>query len=181
MNVLVGVTGGIAAYKSAYLVRLFKKNGDDVKVVMTENAGKFITPLTMMTLSGNPVYSEMFPDSLEYDYAHIDLAKWADVFVIAPATANTIAKIVSGMADNLLTSTVLAFPQDKQLFIAPAMNTGMFEKEVTKENLTKLGKYAIIIGPVQGRLACGDEGMGAMTGAEEIFARISGTDNNIEE
>jgi phosphopantothenoylcysteine decarboxylase/phosphopantothenate--cysteine ligase len=181
MNILVGVTGGIAAYKAAYLVRLFKKNGDDVKVVMTEGATRFITPLTMMTLSGNRVYTEMFPETADYDYAHIELSKWADVFVIAPATANTIAKIAAGIADNLLTSAVLAYPQEKQLFIAPAMNTAMFEKDVTKDNLTRIGKYAIIIGPVQGRLACGDQGMGAMTGAEDIFARISGTDTTIEE
>lgn len=174
MNILVGVCGGIAAYKTAYLVRLFKKNGDDVKVIMTEAGCRFITQLTMKTLSGNRVYTEMFPKQADYDYAHIELSKWADAFVIAPATANTISKIANGLADNLLTSTVLAMGQDKKLFIAPAMNTNMYENPATSKNLSTVGTYAIMIGPVKGRLACGDDGVGAMADVEDIFFKVTG-------
>lgn len=174
MKILIGVCGGIAAYKSAYLIRLFVKNGDDVKVIMTENSCNFITPLTMGGLSRNRVYTDMFQKAQEHDDAHIELSKWADVFVIAPATANTIAKIAVGLADNLLTSTVLAFPKEKDIFVVPAMNTNMFEKEITRKNLDTVSKYAIIMGPVQGVLASGDIGMGAMSEPGEIFSRVTG-------
>jgi phosphopantothenoylcysteine decarboxylase/phosphopantothenate--cysteine ligase len=174
MNILIGVTGGIAAYKTAGLVRLFVKNGDSVKVVMTENACRFITPLTMRALSRNDVYIDMFGAEEKCDPDHIDLVKWADVFVIAPASANTIAKTALGLADNLLTTTVLSYPKEKKLFIAPAMNTAMWEHEATKRNMGVIGKYAIIIGPESGSLACGDEGIGAMSDPEDIFSRVCG-------
>ena len=178
MNVLIGVTGGIAAYKTAALVRLFVKNGDSVKVVMTENACRFITPLTMRALSRNDVYIEMFGSGERFDPDHIDLVAWADAFIVAPASANTIAKIALGIADNLLTTAVLSYPREKRLFIAPAMNTVMWENESTKKNMSILGKYTIIIGPETGSLACGSEGIGVMSDPEKIFSRVIGTEGS---
>ncbi|MFH1708994.1 MAG: flavoprotein [Planctomycetota bacterium] len=172
MRVLIGVTGGIAAYKAAFLVRLFIRNGDAVKVVMTESAARFVTPLTFQTLSGDRVHTGLFPGPGEYDDAHIALAKWAETFVIAPATANTIAKLAHGLADNLLTAAVLALPGTTPVYIAPAMNTAMYTKAVTRANLAQVALTAVIVGPVAGRLACGDEGMGAMAEPALIFKTV---------
>lgn len=176
MNVLIGVTGGIAAYKSAALVRLFVKNGDSVRVVMTQNACRFITPLTMKALCRNGVYVDMFGSEGHYEEDHIDLCAWADVFVIAPASANTIAKAALGIADNLLTAAILSYPRDKRFFIAPAMNTVMWENEATKRNMSTVGTYAIIIGPETGSLACGSDGIGVMSDPEKIFSRVVGSE-----
>jgi len=171
--VLVGVTGGIAAYKAAHLVRLFVKNGDAVRVVMTEAACRFIPPLTMEALCGNPVCVDMFRERRD-DPSHVELAKWADVFVVAPATANTIAKMAAGIADNLLTATLLAFPRGKKIFIAPAMHPEMWSNPVTQRNLQLISTFVIIVGPETGILASGEEGKGVMSAPEEIFSRVTG-------
>ena len=133
-NILLGITGGIAAYKICSLIRLYKKAGANVRVVVTPNALKFVTKLTLQTLSGNEVYVEQF-DIDEYKPEHIALTE-ADIFVIAPATANTIGKIANGICDNLLTTTACAF--NKQFLIAPAMNNNMWENKFVQENIKKL-------------------------------------------
>ena len=168
-KVVLGVTGSIAAYKAAELVRLFVKNGDDVHVVMTPAACEFVTPLTFQTLSRNPVEVEQFAPPAQWMPEHISLADRADLVVIAPATANTIAKIRFGLADNLLTATVLA--TRAPVVIAPVMNTGMLENPVTQENIAALKARGMkIVDPDSGELACGATGKGRMPEAAEIFA-----------
>jgi phosphopantothenoylcysteine synthetase/decarboxylase len=172
MNVILAITGGIAAYKCADIASILVKEGFCVKVVMTENAKRFITPITMATMSKNPIYddsSEWIPDGI---IKHIELAKWADLFVIVPATANTIAKLAKNITDNLLTSIYLALPEDKKVIICPAMNTRMWEKiqdslKVLTERLnTKL------VCPVSGMLACGDVGEGKLAPVKDIIEVI---------
>ena len=171
-KVLLGVTGSIAAYKAAELVRLFVKNGDEVTVVMTEAATKFVAPLTFQTLSRNPVYVDQFAPPVSWKPEHISLADSADIFVIAPATANTIAKLRYGIADNLLTATALA--TKAKLIVAPVMNTGMLESPVTQENIAALKARGVqIIDPNEGELACGASGKGRMPEADEIFRQCS--------
>lgn len=170
-NILVGVTGGIAAYKTVSLVSLLKKKGANVKVVMTEHATKFVTPLTFQTMSENPVYVDMFQCLDNMEVEHIALAKWADVIVVAPATANTIAKINFGIADNMLT-TVLAAKRSPVL-LAPAMNTKMMDNVATRNNLKDLKEKDFVILPTDsGRLACGDTGSGKMLEPETIAEYI---------
>ena len=167
-RVVVGVTGSIAAYKAAELVRLFIRNGDDVTVVMTEAATKFVTPLTFQTLSRNPVFVDQFAPPVSWKPEHISLAESAELFVVAPATANTIAKIRYGLADNLLTASVLA--TRARLVVAPVMNTGMLESPVTRENIAALKARGVtIVDPDSGELACGASGKGRMPEASEIF------------
>ena len=171
-RVVLGVTGSIAAYKAAELVRLFVKNGDDVTVIMTDAAKEFITPLTFQTLSRNPVYCDQFAPPVSWKPEHISLADSADLVVIAPATANTIAKIRHGLADNLLTATVLA--TKAPLVVAPVMNTGMLENPVTKENIAALAARGVkIVDPESGFLACGASGRGRMPDPEAIFKACS--------
>lgn len=166
----MGVTGSIAAYKAAELVRLFVKNGDDVRVVMTPAATEFVAPLTFQTLSRNPVYIEEFKRPAEWRPEHIALAD-SDLIVIAPATANTIAKIRYGLADNLLTSTVLA--TRAPVAVAPAMNDGMWDNEVTRENISAIAERGIkIIAPGYGDLACGTSGLGRMAEPTEILEAL---------
>lgn len=165
-NILIGITGGIAAYKICTLIRLYKKAGANVRVVVTPNALNFVTKLTLQSLSNNDVYVEHFEID-EYKPEHIALTD-ADIFVIAPATANTISKIANGICDNLLTSTACAFKNP--FLIAPAMNTGMWENKFIQENLEKLknaGYY--ILEPADGYLACGTNGVGRMREVEEIY------------
>ncbi len=170
-KILLGVTGSIAAYKAAELVRLFVKNGDEVKVVMTKAATEFVAPLTFRTLSKNPVGVEEFAPPESWVPAHISLAEWADLAVVAPATANTIAKIRHGLADNLLTSVLLA--TKAELFIAPAMNAGMWEAQATRENLAALAERGVaVIEPGEGELACGATGKGRMASPETIFGSV---------
>lgn len=170
-NVLLGVTGGIAAYKSAYVASGLKKKGYKVHVVMTENATRFVSPLTFETLTGNRCISDMWDRSFEYDVEHIALAKAADLVLIAPATANTIAKLAHGIADNMLTTTVLACTCPK--LIAPAMNTAMLENPATQDNLDILRDYGFeIIEPAEGLLACGDEGKGKMPEPDALIAHV---------
>lgn len=166
-NVLIGITGGIAAYKVCELIRLFKKNGANVKVVLTKNALNFVTKLTLQTLSQNNVFVEQF-DIEDYKPEHISLADESDIFVIAPASANTISKLATGICDNLLTSVACAFK--KPIIVAPAMNCNMWENKVIQENLaklTELGYY--LLEPEEGFLACGYNGSGRLCSLEKIF------------
>ncbi len=167
-NILLGITGGIAAYKICSLIRLYKKAGANVRVVVTPNALKFVTKLTLQTLSNNDVYVEQF-DINEYKPEHIALTD-ADIFVIAPATANTIGKIANGICDNLLTTTACAF--NKPFLIAPAMNNNMWENKFVQDNIKKLESHGYnIIYPSEGFLACGANAIGRMREPEEIFEK----------
>ena len=167
-TVLIGITGGIAAYKICNLIRLYKKEGANVRVVVTPNALNFVTKLTLQTLSGNEVYVDNF-EIKEYKPEHIALTE-ADIFVIAPASANTIGKIANGICDNLLLSTACAF--SKPILIAPAMNENMWKNPFVQENLVKLKNAGYhIIEPETGFLACGTNGIGRMKEPEEIFEK----------
>ncbi|MCA1927610.1 MAG: bifunctional phosphopantothenoylcysteine decarboxylase/phosphopantothenate--cysteine ligase CoaBC [Calditerrivibrio sp.] len=170
-NILIGVSGGIAAYKIPQLCRLFNLDGFNVKVVMTENATKFVTPLTFEAITGNRVYTDDFQVYIEpSNIKHISLPDWADIFIVAPATANTISKVANGIADNLLTSSILAYSSDKPLLIAPAMNSKMYSNRFFHRNLEYLSDNGInIVSPTKGILACGDEGIGKMAEPEQIF------------
>ena len=167
-HVILGVTGGIAAYKAAYLVRSLVKAGAEVKVIMTENAKKFVAPLTFSTLSGNPVYTEFFnPENGEW-HSHVKLGLWADLFIIAPATANTIAKMAHGIADNLLTTTYLS--ARCQTLVVPAMDLDMYVHTATQENLETLRQRGVIVmDPASGQLASGLEGKGRMPEPDDIL------------
>lgn len=170
-TVLLGVTGGIAAYKSASLASLLVKAGAEVRVIMTENATNFITPITFETLTGHKCLTDTFDRNFEFKVEHIALAQKADVVVIAPTTANVIAKLAHGLADDMLTTTVLASKAPK--IIAPAMNTGMYENPITQDNISSLKKYGMqIIEPANGLLACGDKGAGKMPEPETIAQYI---------
>lgn len=168
-NVLIGITGSIAAYKICDLIRLFKKGGANVKVIATENALNFVTKLTLQTLSQNQVYVKQY-EIEEYKPEHISLADESDIFVIAPASANTISKLATGICDNLLTSVACAFK--KPILIAPAMNCNMWDNPVIQENLNKLeGLGYHILNPEEGFLACGYEGKGRLCEIEKIYAK----------
>jgi phosphopantothenoylcysteine decarboxylase/phosphopantothenate--cysteine ligase len=191
MNIVVGVTGGIAAYKATDVVSVLSNEGHAVKVVMTENAKRFITPLTLATLSKNPVYddaSEWTPDGV---IKHIELARWLDVLAIVPATANTLIKLAQGMADNLLTSIYLALPKDKNVVLVPAMNTNMWDSPRVQGALEHLHpewvfrgilcppiEYSrarvFLVPPIEGKLACGDTGMGKIAPTRVIIEAITG-------
>ncbi len=167
-NILVGVTGGIAAYKAAALVSALVKAGAGVDVLMTRNATRFIAPLTFSTLTGRQVSVDTFARVERYEVEHVSLAKKADLFVIAPATANVLAKMAWGLADDMLTTTLLAARCPK--LAAPAMNTGMWDNPATQENLETLRRRGVVlVEPGCGRLACGDEGRGRMAEPEEIL------------
>ena len=171
-NILLGVTGGIAAYKSAEIVRHLKKSGASVRVVMTRSAEEFITPLTLQALSGNRVSTELLDAEAEAAMGHIELAKWADGILIAPATANTIARLSSGRGDDLLSTVTLAF--DGPISVAPAMNQAMWRDERTQENLKKLIDQDFgICGPGSGEQACGDVGLGRMLEPIDILDMFS--------
>lgn len=166
-TVLVGITGGIAAYKICDLIRLFKKNGANVKVVATTNALNFVTKLTLQTLSQNPVAIEQF-DVDDYKPEHISLADEADIFVIAPASANTVSKLATGVCDNLLTSIACAFK--KPIVMAPAMNCNMWENTIIQENLAKLKQVGYsVLEPEEGFLACGYNGNGRLCDVQKIY------------
>jgi len=170
-RILLGVTGGIAAYKSAELIRLFVKAGCSVKVIMTRHATEFITPLTLQTVSGNPVFMEMFSLIRDHDIAHIALAQEADALVIAPATANIIGKMAAGMADDLLTTVALAIKAP--ILICPAMNTNMYENAVVRENMQKLASRGChVMEAGEGELACKSEGAGRLPDLEDILDEV---------
>ena len=170
-TVLLGVSGGIAAYKSASLASLLVKAGADVHVIMTEHATNFINPITFETLTNHKCVTDTFDRNFEFHVEHVALAQKADVIMVAPATANVIAKLAHGLADDMLTTTILASKAPK--IIAPAMNTGMYENPVTQDNLSLLRKYGMeVITPASGRLACGDTGAGKMPEPETLFEHI---------
>ena len=170
-TILLGVTGGIAAYKSASLASRLVKAGAEVRVIMTEHATNFINPITFETLTGHKCITDTFDRNFEFQVEHVSLAKKADVIMVAPATANVIAKLAHGLADDMLTTTILASHASK--LIAPAMNTGMYENPVTQDNLALLKKYGMeVIEPAAGHLACGDEGKGKMPEPEILYEHI---------
>ena len=167
----MGVGGGIAAYKAAELVRLFRKNGAEVRVVMTHAACQFITPLSFQALSGYPVHTELLDSDQEQSMGHIHLARWADCLVIAPATANRIAKMAQGIADDLLSTLYLA--AECPVWLAPAMNQAMWQHPATQRNLKTLQEDGVkIIGPASGEQACGELGPGRLSEPSEICAAV---------
>lgn len=167
-NVVLGVTGGIAAYKACELCSRLRKSGAQVYVIMTKNACEFVSPLTFETLSNHPVVTDTFKRPDTWEVEHVALAKRAELFIIAPATANIMAKMACGIADDMLSTTVLA--TRAPILLAPAMNTGMWENIATKENADTLRRRGVhFIGPEGGYLACGDSGAGRMSEAKDIF------------
>ena len=172
-NILVGVTGGVAAYKSAGIVSLLKKKGYNVKVVMTENATKIIGPLTLETLSRNRIYVDMWDSNPHYEVEHISLADWADVVLIAPATYNIIGKVANGIADDMLTTILAAVSVRKPVFFALAMNVNMYENPILKENINKLSSFGYrFIDAEEGLLACNYSAKGRMSEPEDIVDGI---------
>ena len=167
-TIVLGVTGGIACYKAAALASLLVKQHADVQVVMTENATKFITPITFEQLTGNKALTDTFDRNFQHKVEHIALAQRADMVLIAPATANVIAKLAHGLADDMLTATVLACTCPKA--VAPAMNTNMYENPVTQDNLQLLRHYGWeVVEPASGPLACGTEGKGRLPEPEQLL------------
>jgi phosphopantothenoylcysteine decarboxylase/phosphopantothenate--cysteine ligase len=171
-KILLIICGGIAAYKSLEIIRLLRKNGSSVKTILTNNAKKFITPLSVASLSQEKVYTDLFNSDNESEMDHISLSRWSDLILIAPATANTISKISFGLSDDLASTVV--FASDKKIFIAPAMNVRMWEHQSNKENLKKLIDFGHeIIGPETGEMACGEYGMGKMSEPVAIINHIN--------
>ena len=172
-NILIGVTGGIAAYKSAGIVSLLKKKGYNVKVVMTENATKIIGPLTLETLSRNRIYVDMWDSNPHYEVEHISLADWADMVLIAPATYNIIGKVANGISDDMLTTVISAVSVRKPVFFALAMNVNMYENPILKENINKLKSFGYrFIDAEEGLLACNYSAKGRMSEPEDIVNEI---------
>ncbi|PIU84116.1 MAG: hypothetical protein COS68_00410 [Elusimicrobia bacterium CG06_land_8_20_14_3_00_38_11] len=170
-NIIVGISGSVAAYKSAEIIRLLIKEKATVIPVMTKNAAEFITPLTIQTLSKNKVYFDMFASNFDWEIEHITIAKKSDLFLIAPATANVIAKIASGIADDSLTTLVLSVKCP--IVLCPAMNSEMYKNPITQKNISylkKIGYY--FIGPEKGELACGGDNIGRMSEPQEIISEI---------
>ena len=183
-RVLLAISGGIAAYKAPELVRLLIKAGAEVRVIMSHSAGQFVTPLTLQTLSGHPVYSDLFEleqnatsgqndlSDLNVPMSHIELARWAEIILIAPATANTLARIAHGMADDLLSTTLLA--SKAPLMFAPAMNSQMWHAETTQHNVALLSQRgAMMIGPAAGELACGETGEGRLVESAALLSALN--------
>ena len=175
-NILLCVTGGIAAYKAAEIIRLFKKDGGDVRVIMTESAKEFITPLTLQAVSGNEIHDSLLDLKAESAMGHIELAKWADIILIAPCTAESMAKIVNGRADDLMGAVILA--SKASTYIAPAMNTTMWLDQGTQANYqTLLSRGIDFIGPDEGEQACGDIGPGRLVEPDKIINLIKSHSN----
>lgn len=171
LNIVIGITGGIAAYKVCGIISYLKKQGANVYVIMTRNACEFITPLTIETLSGNKVITDMFKRPDYIDVKHISLANGADLFLIVPATANIIGKVANGIADDMLSTTIMA--TRAPVIFAPAMNNKMYENPITQNNLEKLKSYGYkIIEPSVGHLACGYDAKGKLPKNEEIIDYI---------
>ena len=176
MNILLGVTGSIAAYKAADITSRLTKLGHNVDVILTESGSKIITPLTLQTLSKNKVYMDMFEEITPSEVKHISLAKKADVVLIAPATANIIGKIAYGIADDFLSTVVMAAAKDTPVYIAPAMNTNLYENPIVQDNIEKLRSYGYrFIEPKESLLACGDLGKGALADVDTIVEIIEGS------
>ena len=171
-KILYIICGGISAYKSLETIRLFKKNGAEIKTILTNSAKEFITPLSVASLSQGKVYSDLFSVENETEMDHIALSRWADIILIAPATANTISKLAQGTTDDLASTVVLA--SDKQIYLAPAMNVRMWEHQSTKQNLEKLKSFGyMLIGPEIGEMACGEYGEGKMSDPDKILNKIN--------
>ncbi len=171
-KILLIICGGISAYKSLELIRLFKKNEAEIKTILTESAKKFVTPLSITSLSQNKVYEDLFSLENELEMDHIALSRWADVIVVAPTTANTISKLSKGSSEDLASTVIHA--SNKEIFLVPAMNVRMWEHQSTKENLKVLENYGYkIIGPVRGDMACGEYGEGKMSEPSEIADEIN--------
>ena len=178
-KILLIICGGISAYKSLGLIRLFKKNGARVKTILTKNAKEFVTPLSVSSLSQEKVYDDIFSAENEAEMDHISLSRWADAVLVAPITANTISKVASGNAEDLASTVLLA--SNKQIFLAPAMNVRMWEHPSTKENILKLKSFGYkIIGPEIGDMACGEYGEGKMTEPNEIVNTLKNYFSNLD-
>ena len=178
-KILFIICGGISAYKSLETIRLFKKNGAEIKTILTKSAKEFVTPLSITSLSQGKVYSDLFSLENEAEMDHISLSRWADIIVIAPATANTISKLAQGTTDDLASTVVLA--SDKDIILAPAMNVRMWEHPSTKENILKLKSFGYkIIGPEIGDMACGEYGEGKMTEPNEIVITLKNYFSNLD-
>ena len=178
-KILLIICGGISAYKSLELIRLLKKNGTCVKTILTRNAKKFVTPLSVSSLSQEKVYDDIFNVENEAEMDHISLSRWADAVLVAPITANSISKVASGNAEDLASTVLLA--SNKQIFLAPAMNVRMWEHPSTKENIVKLKSFGYkIIGPEIGDMACGEYGEGKMTEPNEIANTLKNYFSNLE-
>jgi len=178
-QILIGITGGIAIYKMCSLVNILKKLGAIPRVVMTESATRFVTPLTFQSLTNSTVHVNIFDTIQKTDVEHIALAEWCNLFLLAPATYNTINKIATGIADNLLTTVISALPKSTPVLIAPAMNCHMWENKVIQDNINLLKKIKInkknkynFVGPAKGKLVCGYEGEGVLIDIDEIVKYI---------
>ena len=179
-KVLLIICGGIAAYKSLELIRILRKNNNKIKTVLTKSGKEFVTPLSITSLSNEKVYTDIFDYKNESEIDHISLSRWADVILIAPATANTISKISNGLADDLASTLVLA--SNKKIFIAPAMNVRRWEHKTNKENIKRLNEFGYrFIGPEIGDMACGEYGEGKMSEPEKIFDTLDKYFKNIED
>ena len=179
-KILFIICGGIAAYKSLELIRLFRKNKASIRTILTRSAKKFVTPLSIASLSQGKVYEDLFNIENELEMDHIALSRWADVIIVAPVTANTISKLASGNAEDLASTVILA--SNKQVYLAPAMNVRMWEHQSTKDNLKTLKNYGYkVIGPITGDMACGEYGEGKMSEPIEIFNEIQNFVENRKE
>ena len=168
INIVIGITGGIAAYKACGIVSYLKSEGANVDVIMTKNACEFITPLTLETLSGNKVITDMFEKPDHREVEHISLARKADLFLIVPATANILGKVANGIADDMLSTTIMA--TKAPVVFAPAMNDGMYSNPIVQDNIKKLRDYGYkFIEPATGHLACGYDGKGKLAKSEDII------------
>lgn len=171
-HILLIITGGIAAFKALDLIRLIQKSGGSVQVIMTKSAGEFVTPLSVSTLSNHPVFESLFDVNFENEIGHIELSRSADLIVVAPATANIMAKMAHGLADDLATTCLLA--TDTDVLVAPAMNVRMWENAATQRNVAQLVKAGILfVGPAEGEMACGEFGMGRLSEPADILSSIS--------
>ena len=171
-KILFVICGGVSAYKSLEIIRLFKKNNAEIKTIITKNAKEFVTPLSIASLSKGKVYDDLFSLENETEMDHIALSRWADVIIVAPATANTISKLSKGSSEDLASTVILA--SNKQVFLAPAMNVRMWEHPSTKENLKTLKSFRYkFIGPITGDMACGEYGEGKMSDPSDILNEIS--------
>lgn len=171
-KIVLGVTGGIAVYKAVDLVSRLRKQGAEVRVIMTEHAQKFVAPLTFKEISGNKVATSMWESNQEFNVEHITLANWADAFLVAPATANILAKMACGIADDLLSTTLLA--AQAPIIVCPAMNTGMYENPITQDNIKKLADFGVtVMPPAVGVLACGTSGAGRLPEPQQIVEFVS--------
>lgn len=170
-RVVIGVTGGIAVYKALDIISALRKQDVEIKVIMTESAKQFVTPLAFQSLSQNMVITDMFAEPKAWEIQHISLAQWADIMLIAPATANIIGKVANGIADDMLSTSIMA--TEAKVIFAPAMNTKMYENKIVQDNINKLKGYGYsFIEPASGRLACGDIGKGKLASVSDIVDRV---------